>query len=186
MKIALHTFLWRRITLFAFACALLLLTVVASAHQLGGQFPYRSGTWLYISYTQSGAYASQVSAAASSWHNTPTRLIVYRTYNYSTSKADFYTVYRSDSWWGLTVHHPCSGWGCIYRWADLYLNSRTLNVESSLIRQKVAAHEFGHGIGLAHAPTWAFYRSIMKQGRLSYNLPQSHDINDTNELYPYW
>jgi hypothetical protein len=110
-------------------------------------------------------------------------LIVYQT-DFNSSKADFYSVNRSESWWGMTVHHPCSGWGCIYKWADLYLNTRTLDSETGFTRQKVAAHEFGHGIGLAHTTDW-WYTSIMKQGQLSYNAPQTHDVNDTNNLYRY-
>jgi hypothetical protein len=82
------------------------------------------------------------------------------------------------------VLHPCSESGCSYTGAELYLNSRTLAGESSFTRQKVAAHEFGHALGLAHVPSSATYNSIMRQGRLPYNVPQPHDINDTNALYP--
>jgi hypothetical protein len=160
---------------------LLLSTGVASAHRFGGQFPHTAGNWLYVGYTQNGAYRTQVVNAGSSWHYTPTKVVVYET-AYAYSKADFYGYYYSDSWWGLAVHHPCAGWGCSYHYADLYLNTRTLGVESDFIKQKVAAHEFGHGLGLAHN-TDSWYSSIMKQGYLSYNTPQNHDINDTNDIY---
>jgi hypothetical protein len=138
---------------------------------------------LYVGFTQHGGYRTQVLDATRSWHNTHTCLVVFEE-GVATSEADFYTQSRSETWWGLTVLHPCPGSGCSYRYADLYLNSRTLASQSDFIRQKVAAHEFGHGIGLAHTPRDVTYRSIMKQGSLSYNTPQSHDINDTNALYP--
>lgn len=161
----------------------------ASAHRLGGQFPHTAGSWLYLGYTTSGAYSTQAVNAAASWHYTPTRLVVFQE-SYANSELDFYTQNRTETWWGLTVHHrrpdgaTCLGGGsaCSYYWADLYLNSRTLASQSTFIRQKVAAHEFGHGFGLAHTTDW-WYSSIMKQGSLSYNLPRTHDINDANAIY---
>ncbi len=159
-------------------------TTMTSAHFFGGSFPYTRGTWLYIGYTQSGSYATPVVNAARSWQATPTRAVVFPE-GYATSEIDFFTQYRSESWWGLTVHNPCAGSGCVYGWATLYLNSRTLASESDFTRQKVATHEFGHGLGLAHTTDW-WYSSILKQGYLSYNTPQQHDIDDTNALYPYW
>src|SRR5918997_6364567 len=169
------------LALLALIC---LSTTLASAHFFGGRFPYTRGTWLYIGYTQSGGYATPVHNAARSWHNTPTRAVVF-TEAYANSEIDFFTQYRSESWWGLAVNNPCSGSGCTYRWSTLYLNSRTLAGESDFTRQKVAAHEFGHGVGLAHN-TDSWYSSIMKQGYLSYNTPQQHDINDINAIYRYW
>jgi hypothetical protein len=163
----------------------LLLATTASAHFLGGRFPHQWGQWLYIGYTQQGDYRTQVLNATASWHATPTCVVAFEE-DYAHSEADFYTQYRSETWWGLAVHHPCAGGGCSYWYADLYLNSRTLASQSDFIRQKVAAHEFGHGIGLAHAPGSASFRSIMKQGSLSYNTPQTHDIGDTNKSLLDW
>jgi hypothetical protein len=142
------------------------------------------GECLSIGWTQSGAYGGAVSNAVCHWHATSTPVIPYYTDDYATSQADFYTQYRPETWWGLAVHHPCVGSGCSYDWVDLYLNSRTLASQSPFLRQKVAAHEFGHALGLAHVPPSATYNSIMKQGSLSYNTPRPHDVNDTNALYP--
>lgn len=173
---------WHVFILLALIVASLVVVAPASAHRLGGKFRHTSGSWLYLGYTTSGTYSPQAVAAAASWHNTPTRLVVFQE-SIANSELDFYTQYRANTWLGLTVLHPCSGSDCTYTWADLYLNSRTLASQSTFTRQKVAAHEFGHGIGLDHTSDW-WYTSIMKQGLLSYNLPQSHDINDTNAIYP--
>lgn len=154
----------------------------ANAHFLGGSFPHTAGSFLYLGYTTQGSYQAQAQAAASSWHSTPTLLWVFQE-GIATSEEDFYGFAYSGTWWGLTTLHPCSGSGCSYVWADLQLNTNTLGSETDFIRQKVACHEFGHGVGLAHAVDGT-YPSIMRQGYLSYNTPQTHDINDVNALYP--
>ena len=75
------------------------------------------------------------------------------------------------------------GSGCEYAWVDIYLNTRTLSSEGDFIRQKVAAHEFGHAQGLAHPAFWISNDSIMRQGSLPYNTPPQYDIDDINALY---
>jgi matrixin len=157
-------------------------TGLANAHFLGGRFAHTAGNWLNLGYTVSGSYQAQQHAAASAWHVTPTRLIVFQE-PFATSEEDFYGFAYSGTWWGLATLHPCPGSGCTYTWADLQLNTNTLNAETDFIRQKVAVHEFGHGIGLAHV-TDGTYPAIMRQGHVSYNTPQAHDIADVNSLYP--
>lgn len=166
----------------ASALLLTLAPTSASAHYFGGKFPHSSGQWLYLGYTRSGSFYNEAGAAAASWHNTPTRLVVFPE-SYSSSEIDFYGYAYNATWWGYSINHPCYGSGCSYTWADEQLNTNTLNSETSFTRQKVATHEMGHGMGLAHTSDW-WYSSIMKQGYLSYNTPQSHDINDINALYP--
>lgn len=159
-------------------------TGIADAHYLGGRFPYTRGQWLYLPYTApSTSYQPNMIAAGSNWYNTPTRAYPYRTTNYSISRIDFYQGNYGTSWWGASVNHPCSGSGCSYTWSDNYLNAQLLNGQSSFTRTKVATHEMGHGFGLQH-PSCCF-TSVMNQGGLSYNTPQTHDINDFNALYPY-
>lgn len=165
------------------AVAMVLPATSANAHYLGGSFPHAPGTFLYLGYTTQGSYVAQAQAAAQSWHVTPTLLWVFQE-DFSTSEEDFYGFAYSATWWGLTTMHPCNfGAGCTFQWADLQLNTNTLPAGDTFTQQKVAAHEFGHGVGLAHPPETGF-NSIMRQGFLPYNTPQTHDINDVNALYP--
>ena len=169
--------------------AALLLTVIpasrASAHSLGGRFPYTRGQWLYLPYTAFAPYSyyPYEVQAASNWYNTPTRMWPYRTADYNISRLDFYQGNYGTAWWGLTIHHPCSGSGCVYVYADLYLNQQSLGSESANTRTKVATHEMGHGLELAHPAWWD--TAIMQQGYVPFTTPRNHDINDVNIDYPY-
>lgn len=164
------------------ALLLTLAPMPANAHTFGGHFPHSTGSWVYLGWTSSGAYYDSAQAATSNWHYTPTLLWVFPE-AYATSEIDFYGYDYNATWWGYSVNHPCYGTGCTYTWADEQLNTGTLASETAFTRQKVATHEMGHGMGLAHNTDW-WYTSIMKQGYLSYNTPQNHDINDINALYP--
>lgn len=164
-----------------------MMSAPASAHRLGGQFRHTQGTWLYLPYytgfsTNLWAYP-HVRNAGSNWYYTNTKLVPYRSTNWATTKVDFYAVDWNTNWWGLAQPKPCNT--CTYGYSVVYLNWRTMKHESSHTRTKVATHEFGHAFGLAHANTWGswFYNSVMKQGRLSYNRPQAHDVSDTNAIY---
>lgn len=160
---------------------LLLLGSIASAHFIGGQFPHSPGATLSLGYTFSGPWQTMVIGAVNSWNNTPTKVYGYQD-NISTSKVDYYVSSYPDVWWGLTIHSPCTDGKCIYSWANIYINTSALAGQSNFTIQKTATHEFGHALGLDDIGT-TLYTSIMKQGYLSYNIPQQHDINDTNVLY---
>lgn len=167
----------------AAAVTVALVPTAADAHYFGGRYPKAANSYLYIPWTQAGSYATPVANAMSAWYNTPTVVWPYKTTNYSTSRADFYGYSNSATWWGYSVNHPCYQAGCSYTWADEYMNTSTIPANDGFIQQKVAVHEFGHGIGLAHPDN--VVTSVMNQGYLSYNTPQAHDNNDTNALYPY-
>jgi hypothetical protein len=129
-------------------------------------------------------YQGEIGSAVISWYSTPTKLYFHETTNYSVAQMVYYGQSSTQSWWGLTVPHPCTTTGnCTYNWTEEYVNSRTIGQNNSFRAQKVAAHETGHGLGLAHT-TASGVTSIMFQGDLGYNTPQSYDISNINTLYP--
>jgi len=166
--------------------------VPASAHTLySRKSPHSSGEFLYLpswrSFGTSSWAWNHANNALYNWYNTPTLVYPYRTGDYAESVADWYVTYTSDSAWGWTVLYPgpnASCTGCEIAWGEIFLNERTLVLESYSQITKVATHEFGHAFGLGHPRSSVPYRSVMKQGRLSYNTPQTHDINDANRYYP--
>lgn len=148
----------------------------------GGKF-IRSGVFtLYSSYGGAHRYYGNVWQGAANWSATPTNLNISPTTSppYAIN-IDIYDTYNSATWWGITYWNPCPGSGCNYVRNYFYLNQRTLDPESDFTRTKVTTHEYGHAIGLDHAPGGKV--SIMNQGYLSYNTPQTYDINDINWLY---
>lgn len=155
---------------------------VTHATVLGGKF-VRSGVFtLYFSYGGAHRYYGNVWQGAANWSATPTDVNIspWPGTPYAIH-IDVYDTYTSATWWGITYFNPCAGSGCNYNRNYFYLNQRTLDPESDFTRTKVATHEFGHAIGLAHAPSGT--TSIMNQGHLSYNTPRTYDINDINWLY---
>ena len=163
----------------------------ATAHSLWGRhFPHTKGSWLYIptwiSYSTNHFLYSNTNVGWLSWYNTPTRLIPYSTTNYSISDVDWYAWSDASTLWGWTTIFPgpnaeCTG--CTIAWSEIFLNTRTMEPLSEFYENKVAVHEFGHAIGLAHAGT--FDKSVMRQGLVEWNFPQTHDVNDVNKEYPY-
>lgn len=190
---------------------LLILSVgMASAHFLGGRWPWSSSnSLLYLPYqNQAGAYpaySTAVSSAASAWYYTPTPL-----YPYSSTAPKIVANTTFDSaggYWGVahiyadketcviffcwtsreeipyqSCTSPCSlGSGWSdYRSATATMNRATLDAESAFIKQKVAVHELGHTFGLGHTSCTA----VMRQGSVSWNTPQTHDNYDVNVRYP--
>lgn len=175
----------KRLSISAAMSALLISLVFGSAVHatvLGGKFA-RSGVFtLHFGYGGAHRYYGNVWQGAANWSATPTNANIspWPGTPYAIH-IDVYDTYTSDTWWGITYWNPCSGSGCSYARNYFYLNQRTLDPESDFTRTKVATHEFGHTLGLAHAPGGT--TSIMNQGYLPYNTPQTYDNNDINSLY---
>lgn len=156
----------------------------ATAHFFGGRFSHTSGTVLDLGYTTNGSWQGYMGVGFDAWNSSGANVDFFPT-SISSSDVDFYGGSYPDSWWGNTVHHPCLGGGCTpYSYTECYINTRVLTSHPDLTKNKVAAHEIGHAMGLAHTSSTASYRSILKQGTLSYSTPQTHDVNDIDQLYP--
>lgn len=174
----------RLITLIAIGILVLPLAFTTDSHatRLGGKYN-RSGTFtLYFSYGGAHRYYGNVWQGAANWSatSTPVNIASWPGTPYAIH-IDVYDTYTSATWWGITYFNPCSGTGCNYARNYFYLNQRTMDPLNDFMRTKVATHEFGHTIGLAHAPSSA--TSVMKQGTLSYNTPRPYDVNDVNVIY---
>lgn len=77
---------------------------------------------------------------------------------------------------------PCAlgpGWGH-YAWSNITLNRATMAGLSNDMKHKVAAHEFGHSLGLWHTSCTA----VMQQGTVRWTGPTGYDEHELRRLYP--
>lgn len=192
----------RRVQLIMFMASMGLILLglgprTAQSHQIdpfGGAWPHNAGANLYLPYTinpSSGlppGWYTAINGAMLAWYRTPTWVWPYPS-NFNQSLVDFYVGFYNDDWFGYTDLRPCYSAGCSYALANLYMNRTTLDNQPVFQSQKSSAHEFGHALGFSHpcasSPCAATtFTSIMFQGILSYNVPQNHDVNDVNAIYP--
>ena len=185
--------------------------MTASAHLEGGKWSWYTGHHLlsldYDNNCSPSSYESAANGAASAWTATNTPVYFHNVNNNCTpldQSVDFFTGYDSSSnaglAWTANYEQDCFLWNC---WWD---NEFTDTIGHSVIRMNTAsgqfgslsafdkqdadAHELGHSLGLAHAGAYAGEStccySIMDYVGYGYNVPQTHDVNDINNLYPGW
>jgi hypothetical protein len=74
-----------------------------------------------------------------------------------------------------------------YERITIAFNQRGMDPLKDFMRTKVATHEFGHALGLAHPSdnlsSNRSTKSIMYQGVLSYNVPQTYDKDLIRKIY---
>lgn len=119
----------------------------------------------------------------SAWNSSAA--LVYFTSQSSSGQVNMTDEYTTDSWDGLIQITPCSGSGCSYQYANLYLNYRLTQTYSNGEIQSVAAHELGHATGLDHASGCVVMQAYtnIRWGSCGVNTPQTDDINGVNAQY---
>lgn len=176
-------------------------TMVSAATPI---FPYRMINGVtnryYTISTVTNAYTTSTQQAVYEWNNsvgspsTITPIWFIKTTNYSASVVDFYGNNDGNSGYNgytafFTSQAQVSPYYYNWRWSSIHLNQYYMNGYSSSIRKGVAAHEFGHALGLRDYNT--NWYSIMCQmddgsgngtGRLV-TVPQKTDLDAVNIKY---
>lgn len=200
----------KKILTFALASVILLLGVqtnvlayVKSGYKLNGGITNRYYTVpSNATYTYNGTtewYGSIIRDAVSRWNSSvdyvsilnPENLNFIETTDYSKSQEDYYVYeYGSTGWRGVTEFYsnggtqlsetgvfPTQNWD----WNKLKLNVSEIHFNSYNDKFGTTAHEFGHGMGLAHSDTdFSVMWSDWTQRQV---VPTSDDVSGIRSIY---
>jgi hypothetical protein len=151
-----------------------------------GAWPYDGASLTrYYSYGGGHRYFGNIFQGAANWSNTGTKVHIQQwpgvPYAVHIPVGD---VNGRQTWWGQTTIYTK---GSIIVSTSLSLNQRTMDPLGDFMRTKVSTHELGHALGLEHPEqcgTSFAIPSVMHQGVVSYNTPQTYDKNIISRLYP--
>jgi len=155
---------------------------IASAFRtFGGAWPDDSVTSLTWRWVSSGysALEDAMEDAVDDWDGTPTEIGLSQVS--SNEQISGHGYYDDDGRNGYCTMDPSFYGGYLH--ADVYLNWRNLEYDSTNERRGTAGHELGHAFGLAH-PGSAQVLMNPYRDRSSVYTPQTDDINGINYLYP--
>lgn len=136
--------------------------------------------WLDSSVSDAG-YTSIIKFGASSWNNISTSVSLSQVSKKNDSQVRVYVSYYSQFWDGQWEPYYTDSKGNLnfdgnnfedWSLGNIRLNLQQIKNRSSSFKKKVAVHEFGHSLSLAHNMDDV---SVMKPGELSFNEPQKAD-----------
>lgn len=163
------------------------------------------------------SYKAPIFYGVSSWTKQPSQVQPVLSLDYNTSLIDFFEYNTlPDGILGTTVYtgyNPDGSYntkncpqiaGCTYRFVAVKLNKVKLDTFTYTERQAIAAHEFGHAMGLSHINTlyydnsedrdfslmhpWRPYYGVDTKNPLAYDVatafPTTLDFLNINALYP--
>ncbi len=166
--------------------ALILIPQVFAYHFLGGRWPDQKVSNLknYV-YSPSPVEAEYI-YAMKSWNDASTPAYFVRVMYWQLYVNSVAVDEPEVDWIGITAISP-SPYEYPYEYADVKLNLYYVSDYSSEKTQAVAAHEYGHVLGLAHefsSPRVLMYPYL----NVFYDIygvytPQQDDINGVNSLY---
>ena len=154
----------------------------------------------YTISTFSNTYTTSTQQAVYDWNNsvgspsTITPIWFIRTTNYSASVVDFYGSYDGKTRYNgytefFTSQAQVSPFKSNWKWSSIHLNQYYMDGYSSSIRKGVAAHEFGHALGLNdYNANWYSIMCQMDDGSYSgtgrlVTVPQKTDLDAINIKY---